>query len=372
MSTGRSTRSARTPRRDPYALPDDDPADDSLLEVVDAPASLDNAEYSEPIAEEDTVLLDVVPEPHETPSVHFAEETTIISINRPTNDDLINELLEDTILSQVEEAGNESLPPAVEAETPIPARKRNRGTSEGSRKQRAPIVENDVDELSPEQPAKRVPRPKVIVREPIEDEETDPLSDPVEPEEAESINDQEAATILSKTKGKRKSIDPASASRGDDVEVSELPKSKRQRKQDRQESNRAEQRQPKKAASKNTKIARKPSSGQAKLRAGSPIDITIHRLSRPTVFDDEQTDADILNAEIAHRKRAGVNVIDVLRGLCEEIVTSAIETLKEGQSNSEDPAQRREYATKARAVESFGNEIDTRLIEHVSFEHFCV
>ena len=46
-------------------------------------------------------------------------------------------------------------------------------------------------------------------------------------------------------------------------------------------------------------------------------------------------------------------------------MASTLNTIEELRADCEDMALRREYSTKWRAVEAFGQELQTRLIEHV-------
>jgi hypothetical protein len=86
------------------------------------------------------------------------------------------------------------------------------------------------------------------------------------------------------------------------------------------------------------------------------------------LYDEDELHADILNAEIPRAKRGGVNAIDVLSQICQEIIGAGLDTLEDGCNRCEDPILRREYKTKLRAVEAFGDELQTRLLDHVSFE----
>ena len=85
------------------------------------------------------------------------------------------------------------------------------------------------------------------------------------------------------------------------------------------------------------------------------------------MYDEDELHADILNAEIPRTKRGGVNAIDVLSQVCQEIIGAGLDTLEDGFKRCEDQVLRREYKTKLRAVEAFGDELQTRLLEHVSF-----
>jgi hypothetical protein len=228
-------------------------------------------------------------------------------------------------------------------------------------------VEDDIDELSPQAAVKVSTISKTArTRTQVDDDERDPLSDPVEPDVAEEVDDADAARILSKTRSKRKSIDPTPTPlhEEDDTEDLFIPETKRRRREITAP-NRVKQRQPKVTASSKAKTSKRPSSGK-RARAGSPIPVVVHRLTEGLIYEGDDPDIDILNAEIPNVKRAGVNAIDTLRQVCEESFGRALETLQEGRNNSEDNATRREYMTKYRAIDSFAGEVYARLVEHVS------
>lgn len=144
-------------------------------------------------------------------------------------------------------------------------------------------------------------------------------------------------------------------------EVSRVPVAKTQKGNSRPESSPAKQRHPKKKALK----SKSQSSRKSKVRIGSPIPVTVHRLTRAPLYDEDELDADILNSEVPRTKRGGVNAIDVLSQICQEIISAGLDTLEDGCNSCEDPVLRREYRSKLRAVEAFGNELQTRLLEHV-------
>jgi len=184
--------------------------------------------------------------------------------------------------------------------------------------------------------------------------------------EAEEIDDQEAAAVLNKNRTRRVSrnaIGPA-------TQISPIVRKKKPSKPPRPLT--PEQQQPRKRqkAVSNTGIAPKQpkKSRKQNARLGSPIPVTVHRMSEKLYYEDNEVDAEILNSEIPYIKKGGVNAIDVLRQICEETITSSLDMLHDLRANSDDSALRREYNTKWRAVESFGNELQTRLIEHVSIQ----
>lgn len=226
--------------------------------------------------------------------------------------------------------------------------------------------DDEVDELSPDQHRSRSRKSKQLLMPvdlEVDGEDAAQQSD----EEAEEIDDGEAATILTRARGNGRQSVRALESPDLD-EPTPVPAKKKGRKT-RKVSTPAQQRQPKpaapKAAPKPVAKSAKQSNKSSKVRVGSPIPIIVHRFTQRPQYDDDDSDADILNSEIPYIKRAGVNPIDVLSQVCREIIDSGLETLAEGGRQSEDPVLRREYKTKFSAVEAFGREMQNRLLGHV-------
>jgi hypothetical protein len=128
----------------------------------------------------------------------------------------------------------------------------------------------------------------------------------------------------------------------------------------------AVQRQPKPAKSKAKSKGSSALGIPRPKKSGVTIPVVVHRLTRPITYEETEEDADILNEKIPFAKRTGVNAVDVLAQFCDEIVDSALTALEEGGSTAEDAPTRREYNTKLKAVEAFGEELRTRLLELVS------
>jgi hypothetical protein len=231
----------------------------------------------------------------------------------------------------------------------------------GRRSRRA----DEFDELSPEHNrGARKPRSISAKAPAMEDEIT------VESMEAEEINDQEAALILKKNRGRRVSRNVPLAKSPDLDEVTEeIPPAKKKRTR-MQASTPAIQRHPKTSKDKIGTKASKRQSKALKTSTGMPIPVTVHRMTKRIVYDEDERDADILNSDIPYAKRGGVNPIDVLSELCREVIDTGLDRLEEGRENSDNPAVRREYSTKWRAVEAFGNELRVQLLEHVRSQKF--
>jgi hypothetical protein len=384
-SSGRSTRSSRNARPDIYSINGDDQQE---ISVGDLPnISIEQLEATEavvgPIAEETRASSS--PEAARTPSLpaQMIDEVEESPADAPGNSQRLRTVVHAANITSLElQSLQESSPAGLETETPIFRRKRKRGerstntlpetTSRASRSQLDKVASavSDIDELSPEQPIRRGRRARAVVEEPSPDlDEPSKASD--EQEEAEAIDDEQAAVLL-KNRGRRISRSvPAESPSLDEVEAPISSIAKKHKGKARIDSSPVKQRHPKVKQNARQPVSRK-SGKRTKIRAGSPIPVTVHRLTRPLVYDEEEADADILNAEIPHTKRGGVNAIDVLSQICQEIVGAGLDTLEDGGNSCENPALRREYKTKWRAVEAFGKELQTRLLEHVSISDLLI
>ncbi|KAI0473951.1 hypothetical protein GGR56DRAFT_558308 [Xylariaceae sp. FL0804] len=121
----------------------------------------------------------------------------------------------------------------------------------------------------------------------------------------------------------------------------------------------ATQSQPKAAKSKSKPAKRRRSDGD-----GEAIPITVQRYTKPAPRDGAEADEDVLNADIPYANRSGVNVIDVLSQMCEEVIETNMEKLHEAAVNAQDSATRKEFRTKLRTLEAFLEELRTRFLEH--------
>ncbi|PQE15787.1 AT hook domain-containing protein [Rutstroemia sp. NJR-2017a BBW] len=225
---------------------------------------------------------------------------------------------------------------------------------------------NDKSEDAPAQELRRSRRRSSDQIEQTDKDEQD--AEGVE-EQAEAIDDHEAAARLNKYRGRRVSRNVVTS----DSPVAEdehrvMSPVVRKKGRPRQVISPVRQRQPAppKAKSQKAEKAEKPekASRKRKVREGSPIPVMVHRLTSGPVYNEDESDADILNSEIPCAKRAGVNSVDVLSQICQELVTAGLETLGENMTKTQDAALRLEYKTKIKAVENFTRELNVRLLEH--------
>jgi hypothetical protein len=124
---------------------------------------------------------------------------------------------------------------------------------------------------------------------------------------------------------------------------------------------------PKKQTKKKSKAANEESGEE---ESGS-VPVTVQRFTKPPRAGDkaegqEEPGGDLLNGEIPFANHSGVNAVDVLSKLCEELIEAYMAKLEERLSTAEDAATKREHRTMYRALEAFQEELRTRLLEHVS------
>ncbi|CAJ2500278.1 Uu.00g031310.m01.CDS01 [Anthostomella pinea] len=119
----------------------------------------------------------------------------------------------------------------------------------------------------------------------------------------------------------------------------------------------AKQSQPKAPKGKKRASSRRQSD-----REGIPI--TVYRYTKLPRLNEEDTDEDILNADIPYSNSRGVSVVNVLHDICDETLEKGIDELNAALASAEDAATRTEFRTKLRALEAFRGEMGLRLEEH--------
>ncbi|KAH7327320.1 hypothetical protein BKA65DRAFT_510388 [Rhexocercosporidium sp. MPI-PUGE-AT-0058] len=383
LPSSQSTRS-QPPRRDIYEIQteqDGEPEQDSSI-LEPAEISVDqNVVSQDPGGPPNTSLLEVADNSDELGPATELLPASISSPIRPARNPSASQTFDEVTespknapgsgrrqrvavgstlqsSSQLQEVQNADL-----TATPVTRDKRKRGNSVSKpspeiRPSQTPSAVDEIDELSPEQPIRRGRRPKIV-------EESVPDADIQEEEEAEAISDEEAAATLKKNRGRRTSKRFAAASPDlDALLAGSTMNDRRPRKRNRAESSPVLQRHPKNAVSKPQapKKTAKKAAKKLQVPVGGPVPVTVHRLTLPPLYDENESDADILNAEMPHMKRSGVNAIDVLSQVCQEIIGLHMNSLEQMGNNCEDSASRREYKTRWNAVEAFGKELQLRLL----------
>ncbi|KAL2180476.1 uncharacterized protein P884DRAFT_289867 [Thermothelomyces heterothallicus CBS 202.75] len=226
-------------------------------------------------------------------------------------------------------------------------------------------------------------------------------------EGAQEIGDREAAQLLGRKRSRRSPPAPSPELGSGAAEESPLPKRRRRREADspaqqqqpvrkarvgrpakpsRQQhppSSPSQQPEPETQAQpkprrqpKAKKQPRKPRAagegdgdGDDEGPSGS-VAVTVQRFRKPqgagdaAAESDDESSAKALRGDIPFANRGGVNAVDVLSTLCEELIEAYMGKLEERGRAAEDAATRREQKTMYRALEAFREELRTRLLEH--------
>ncbi|KAI0594759.1 hypothetical protein F4775DRAFT_415942 [Biscogniauxia sp. FL1348] len=248
--------------------------------------------------------------------------------------------------SSVAEQEDELASPTLEA--PI-TRNIRKPKPKAKKPEPEPEPEPEVEpELEPEpEPEPEPPATGQELRDEVNDEEV---------EEAEEVDVHEAARRIGR---KRHRVSPPreeSPELHSQLVERKQPATKRQRK--RPSDTPAKQSHPKPRKEKTRPTTRKRKSN------GEAIPITVQRYTKRTIHNEDDTDEDILNADIPFANRSGVNVIDVLSQICDEVIEASLESVHESAINAKDAGVKKEFRTKLRALEAFQEELRTRLLEH--------
>ncbi|TGO22499.1 hypothetical protein BPAE_0165g00140 [Botrytis paeoniae] len=368
-SSTRSMRSSRSSaRKDVYDLPEDE----ELEQPVTDHSNLTILETSkENVSESGMAETALSP-------THLLSEP-IESIERDPPDEIVveeAEVEEDSLMganTSLEEATALTVVNVTKSPKKLPRpsrnkRKRDEPSSEPSAVDESALTaadpldttNDDIEEVLPQKP--RRSRRKSALQEDVGVNEEEMIENNTE--KAEAIDDYEAAVTLKKSRGRRisRNIVASDESTPEDAAPPRSPIAKKKRGRVRQVTSPVQQRQP--APPKFKPQRAEKNNKKQKVREGSPIPVIVHRLTKGPVYNDDDSDAEILNSEIPCATRAGVNAVDVLGQICQELVTAGLETLGDNAARTQDAAQRLEYKTKMRAVDSFGKELRVRLLEH--------
>lgn len=359
--SSRSTRSSqKPPRPDIYTLLDDTELASAGSASVSGEAPIRNSIIKP------SIIPDTIQSKQTTP-VRTVEEVTESPLDAPGSGRRLRTVEKVSLASSRLRILQDDSVVGQDAEetTPIPAQ-RKRKRKEHPAREASPDLSQElfanannidnagVDELSPEQLTFSSKRTERSTPEPSSESEVD------EEVEAEAIDDKQTAILMRHNTRRRSShILPTSSPK---LHRPVSPVAKKQKGRHRVNASPVQQRQPK----ANSKSKKKSARNQSE-RHVNPIPVTVHRLvrSKSIIYDEDDLDADILNAKIPRPKRGDPNAVDVLSQVCQEIVTSTLESLEEAGNRSEDPAVRREFKTKFDGVEAYGRELQTRLLEHV-------
>ncbi|KAK4151681.1 hypothetical protein C8A00DRAFT_35681 [Chaetomidium leptoderma] len=224
---------------------------------------------------------------------------------------------------------------------------------------------------------------------------------PEEEEEAEEVGEKEAAQRLGRERPRRGLRSPSPELGSGVAEESPAPKRRRRREaaspaqqqqpakkarvgrlparpQPRRQPSPPPQRQPQAQAQAKPKPKAKKQAKKSKAaddqdeeEASGSVPVTVQRFTKPPRPADaaqgDENEAiiiDPLNGEIPFANPGGVNAVDVLSKLCEELVEAYMDKLETRARAAEDAATRREQKTMYRTLEAFQEELRTRLLEH--------
>lgn len=212
--------------------------------------------------------------------------------------------------------------------------------------------EIEEEELEPEPESERESEPEP---EPEPEEESEPDAE----EATEAEEEEEEVTVLPtppKRKRGRPSKSPATQKQPTAKSKPVKPR-KRVEAQPQDASDGQEEPQPKKAK------AKKRHSDQSEGDGGT-IEITVQRFVNHKKRGHEDDDIDPLQNEMAFVNHGGESVIDVFAQVCDEVISSTLEQLQEVAGSAEDPAKKKEYRIKTRAIEAYREELKARFLQH--------
>ncbi|KAK2743160.1 at hook motif protein [Colletotrichum kahawae] len=200
----------------------------------------------------------------------------------------------------------------------------------------------------------------------VEEEEPSQADDSV----AEEVDANEAAQRLGRKRPRRSPRGPSAEQDSTLMdEDNDDPLPKRRKKQTQASPAKQKQGRPK-AASKTKSPPKAAPKRRKKKDSDAPggdetVAIPVQRFTtKKTQAEGDDDDADILNSDIPFTSRGGVNTVDVLTTMCEEVLGTSLETLKEGMRNAEDAATKKERRVQMRALEAYREELRNRFLQH--------
>ncbi|WDK11415.1 AT hook domain-containing protein [Colletotrichum graminicola] len=245
------------------------------------------------------------------------------------------------------------------------------GSPELSYRQDGEMEEPTAPVSEPVSPSEVEPEPETIVEEvhEVERDHDENL--------AEEVDTNEAAQRLGRKRPRRSPKPPSPEPEPDstiaDDEDHDEPLPKRRKKQTKKSPAKQKQGRPKgtsKAKDTSPKAAPKRKKKTGADEAGESVTIPVQRFTkRVQVAEGDEDDADVLNQDIPFAGRSGVNTVDVLTQVCDEMIETSLDTLKEGGRNAQDKSAKREYQVQFRALEAYREELKTRLLQHVSVRY---
>ncbi|KAG5917070.1 hypothetical protein E4U61_003039 [Claviceps capensis] len=217
----------------------------------------------------------------------------------------------------------------------------------------------------PTQPRTTAPLPRSASpkrRPPSLDTVTEEESEPSD-EEAVQVSAREAATVLGQ-KRPRPSTTTSTELGSDDNDndndnSTSQPSSYRQKRKSP-----ATQRQPAKRSRQHSQQSqskrKKRHSSSSEQNDDAAVEITVQRF----VNNFQRDEDDELQQEIPYANRAGETVVDVFAQVCEEVISSVLDQLQRLAAETDDGDKKKECRIKMRAIEAYGEELSSRLLQH--------
>jgi hypothetical protein len=254
-----------------------------------------------------------------------------------------------------------------------------------------PEPAEDVDELSPDRPDHapaddELSEPNTVEEadpevEPIEEETVADVEDAQEEEEvaAEAIDAIEAAKAIGKKRPRRSLPSQSPAAEPEEQADDEEPSPKRRR--GRPSRSPATQKQP--ATKPKANITAKPrttgpkplpkqvrrtkqAAKERRISDGTAIELTVHRFVNVKKFIKDDGDPDHLAADVPFIP-SSETVVDVFSQVCVEVIEGTVAKLLETLGTTEDKEKKKECRIKIRALEAYKEELNSRLLQLVSF-----
>jgi hypothetical protein len=245
---------------------------------------------------------------------------------------------------------------------------------------------DDADELSPSRlrdkvttaHSSRANRRKSNDENDIEVVSASPDESEVREDEAEEINETEAAKALGRKRPRRSKVRDASLQLGSDDQTREEASVAPKRKRGRPSNSPATQKQP---AQKPKPRKRRHSAATGRTKAKAPprrrrrksddagdsnrtVEVTVQRFvqRRTRRAGDE---ADPLHIDLPFANRSGESSVDVFAQVCDEVISATVNQFQEHIDTAGDRARQKEYRIKKRAVEAYQEVLHGRMLEHV-------
>lgn len=219
-------------------------------------------------------------------------------------------------------------------------------------------------------------------RQDAEDGVGDRAQDEEQPEEGEAkaIDEVEAAQALGRKRPRRSlrnSLPEDSIQEVGEVEPEEAPAKRRRRsKQGLANWSPAKQKQGKpkkktkpKASERQKKakaVTKKPTVADETPEGDNTFEVTVQRFTRRPQPGEEDSDQDIFDIDIPFGSRSGVNTIDVLSQLCDEVIQRSLDLLEGALNQTGDSFSKKECRIKLLALKAYREELKTRFLQHVS------